>query len=133
MSPKSRKYKKVEAFFSNVRPAAPDSSLEAVAEDLTARVEEKGAPPSAEDTRPESFVPPGGLSPAGGGEKAAALEETPPPLPENALCVPLMVSGKTIGRIHSDGSETDWTDQEIEIVGAVAAILSRQLEDLHLQ
>jgi len=160
MSQRSRKYKQVEAFFSKVRPVAPDSPLQTAAkmpapgvptEDLTGWVEETQAQPSAEDIRPESVVPPTALSPASGRqdfingidrgqkmgftydqEKVTSLEETPLPLPENALCVPLMVSGTTIGIIQGYGNEAGWTAQEVEIVSAVAAQLARHLENLRL-
>jgi hypothetical protein len=160
MSQRSRKYKKVEAFFAKVRPAAPDSPLDTAvkpsapgtpAEDLTGWAEKMQAQPSSEDTRLESVVPPTAQSPASGRqdlihgidhgqkmgftygqEKVTSLEETPLPLPENTLRVPLMVSGTTIGIIEDAGSETDWTAKEIEIVSAVAAQLAQHLENLRL-
>jgi hypothetical protein len=160
MSQKRRRYKQIEAFFSRVRPVAPDSPLQTAAkppapgtpaEDLTGRVEETQTQPSAEDTRPESAVPPAAPSPAGSRQdfingidrgqkvgfayrqgKVTSLEETPLPRSENTFCVPLMVSGKTIGTIRGAGEESSWTAQEIEIVSAVAAQLARHLENLRL-
>jgi hypothetical protein len=160
MSQRRRKYKRVEAFFSKVRPVTPDSPLRTEAkmpapgtpaEDLTEGVEQTQAQPSAENTRQESVVSPTTLSPASGWqdfnngidcgqkmgftydqEKVTSLEGTPLPLSENALCVPLMISGTTIGIIQGDGSEAGWTAQEIEIVSAVAAKLARHLENLRL-
>jgi GAF domain-containing protein len=59
-----------------------------------------------------------------------SLEQAPMPLPEDALRVPLTVSGKTIGTIQAAGNEAGWTAQEIEIVSAVAAQLAQHLENL---
>jgi GAF domain-containing protein len=160
MSQRNRKYKRIEALFSKGQPVAPDSPLRATAktpapgtpaEDLTGLVEEKKAQPSAVDTRPESFAPPTAVSPASGRqdlvnsvdrgqkmgftydqEKVTSLEEAPLPPPENALRVPLMVSGATIGTIQVAGNEAGWTAQEIEIVSAVAAQLARHIENLRL-
>jgi hypothetical protein len=160
MSQKNRKYKRIEALFSEVQPVAPDSPLRAAAktpsagvpaEDLTGWVKKTQTQPSAEDTRPVSVVPPTAVLPASGrqnflngidrGQKmgftydrgqVTSLEEAPQPLPENALCVPLTVSGKTIGILQAAGNEAVWTAQEIEIVSAVAAQLARHLEHLRL-
>jgi hypothetical protein len=63
-------------------------------------------------------------------EKVTSLEESPLPMPDNALCMPLMVSGTTIGTVQAAGNEAGWTAQEIEIVSAVAAQLARHLENL---
>lgn len=160
MSQRNRKYKRIEALFSEVQPVAPDSPLQdaaktpargTLAEDLKGWVEETQAQPSAEDTRPVSVVPPTAVSPASGRldilngndrgqkmgftydqEKVTSLGEAPLPILENALCVPLMVSGTTIGTIQAAGNEAGWTAQEIEIVSAVAAQLARHLENLRL-
>jgi GAF domain-containing protein len=160
MSQRNRKYKRIEALFSKGQQVAPDSPLRAAAkttapgtpaEDLMGLVEEKKSQPSAEDTRPESVVPPTAVSPVSGWqdfingidrgqkmgftynhEKVSSLDETHLPLPENALFVPLMVSGKMIGAIQGAGNEVGWTTQEIEIVSAVAAQLARHLENLSL-
>jgi GAF domain-containing protein len=67
-----------------------------------------------------------------GQEKVTSPEETPRTLQANALRVPLMVSGTTIGIIEDAGSETDWTAKEIEIVSAVAGQLAKHLENLRL-
>jgi hypothetical protein len=114
-------------------------------------VEKTQAQPSAEETRPEAVVPPTAVSPDSGWqdfingihrgqkmgftynhEKVSSLDETPLPLPENALSVALMVSGTTIGTIQAAGNDAGWTAQEIEIVNAVAAQLARHLENLRL-
>jgi GAF domain-containing protein len=160
MSQRNRKYKRIEALFSEVQPVAPDSPLldaaktsvpGTLAKDLTGWVEETHAKPSAEDTHPVSVVPPTVVSPASGRqdiltgndrgqkmgftydqEKVTSLEEALLPPFENALCVPLMVSGTTIGTIRAAGNEAGWTTQEIEIVSKVAAQLARHLENLRL-
>jgi hypothetical protein len=122
MSQKSRKYKKVEAFLSKVRPSAPDSPLPA-------------------EAPLESVVPAAAPSPAGsrqdfihgidrGPRKADSPFDTPPSIPENTLCIPLMVSGTTIGAIQGTGNEAGWTAQEIEIISAVDAQLAQHLETL---
>jgi hypothetical protein len=130
-----------------LRTAAKTPAPGAPAEVLTGQMEGTLAQPSAEDTRPVSVVPPAAVSPAGGRHdidrgqkmgftydqgKVTSLEESPLPLPEDVLCVPLMVSGTTIGTIQGDGNEAGWTAQEIEIVSAVAAQLARHLENLRL-
>jgi len=160
MSQRTRKYKRIEALFSKGQPVAPDSPLRAAAktpapgttaDDLTGWVEKTQAQPSAEETRPEAVVPPTAVSPDSGWqdfingihrgqkmgftynhEKVSSLDETPLPLPENALSVALMVSGTTIGTIQAAGNDAGWTAQEIEIVNAVAAQLARHLENLRL-
>jgi len=160
MSQRNRKYKRIEALFSKSQPVAPDSPLRAAAktpapgtpaEDLTGWVEKTQAQPSAEEIRPESVVPPTAASPVRGWqdlvnsvdrgqkigftydqEKVTSFEEAPPPPPENALCVPLMISGTTIGIIQAAGDEAGWTAQEIEIVSAVAVQLARHIENLRL-
>jgi GAF domain-containing protein len=138
MSQIKRKYKQIEAFFSRVRPVAPDSPSRAAA----AKPAMGSAP---------SLVSPAAASPAGSWqhfftgverrqmmgftydqEEVTSLEESPLPLPDNALRVPLTVSGKTIGTIQAAGKEAGWTANEIEIVGAVAAQLSQHLENLRL-
>jgi len=63
-------------------------------------------------------------------EQTASLGKTPLPPPENALMVPLMVSGKMIGEIQGGGNEAEWTAQEIETVSAVAVQLAQHLENL---
>jgi hypothetical protein len=108
MSHKSRKYKKVEAFFSTVRPAAPDS-------------------PS-----PDGVIPPAPETPAEG-LGASSPEETPISPPGDFLRVPLLVSGTTIGSIQGAGDEAGWTMKEIEIVSDVAAQLAQHLETLRLE
>jgi hypothetical protein len=144
MSQRNRKYKRIEALFSEVQRGAPDSPLRAAA-----KTPAPGTP--AEDTHPESIVPPAAVSPASGRqdsingihrgqkmgfsydqEKVTSLGDAPLPPPKNALCVPLMVSGTTIGTIQAAGNEAGWTAQEIEIVSAVAAQLARHLENLRL-
>lgn len=160
MSQRNRKYKRIEALFSKSQPVAPDSPLRAASdtpapgspkEDLTGLAEEKKSQPSAQDARPESFVPPNTVSPARGRqdfvngidrgqkigfaydqENVTSMEAAHQPPPENALRVPLMVSGTTIGTIQVAGNEAGWTAQEIELVGAVAAQLARHIENLRL-
>jgi GAF domain-containing protein len=132
MSQAKRKYKLIEAFFSRIRPAAPDSPAQAAAGTAAVFGPPTAAPPAgswqdffsgAERGRKTGFIFDRG--------KVTSLEETSLPLPENALSVPLTVSGKTIGVIQAAGSETGWPAQEIEIVSAVAAQLARHLENLH--
>jgi hypothetical protein len=160
MSQRTRKYKRIEALFSKGQPVAPDSPLRAAAktpapgttaDDRSGWVEKTQVQPSAEETRPESVVPPTAVSPDRGWqdfingidrgrkmgftykhEKVSSLGETPLPLRENALFMPLMVSGKMIGAIQGAGNEVGWTAQEIDIVSAVAAQLGRHLENLRL-
>jgi GAF domain-containing protein len=60
------------------------------------------------------------------------VEETLPPQSENALCIPLMVSGTTIGAIQGAAKEADWTVHEIDLVSSVAAQLARHLENLRV-
>lgn len=129
MSQGKRKYKRIEAFFSRVRLVAPNSPSRATAE----------------------AIPPAAASPAGGWqdilnrigrgqkvgftydqEKFTSLEETPLPLPENAICVPLTVSGMTIGTLQVAGDEAGWTARETEIISAVAAQLVQHLEHLRI-
>jgi hypothetical protein len=129
MSQEKRKYKRIEAFFSRVRLVAPDSPSRAAG----------GA------------IPPAAASPAGGWqdilnridrgqkvgftydqEKFTSLEKAPPPLPENAICVLLTVSGTTIGTLQVAGDEAGWTAQETEIISAVAAQLAQHLEHLRI-
>jgi GAF domain-containing protein len=158
MSQKNRKYKRIEALFSESQPGAPDSPLLAVAKmpsagslvgDLTKRAEETRAQPSAEDTRHPSTILPIAVSSIGGRQdslndidrgqkigftydqgKVTSLKEAPLPQLENALSVPLLISGSTIGIIQAAGKEEDWTVQDVEIVSAVAAQLARQLKKL---
>jgi hypothetical protein len=160
MSQRNRKYKRIEALFSKSQPVAPDSPLRAAAntpepgtpaEDLTGLMEERKSQPLGEGARPESFVPPTAVSPASGRQdfvngidrgpktgftydqgKVTSMEAASLPPPENALRVPLMVSGTTIGTIQVAGNKASWTAQEIEIVSAVAAQLAQHLENLRL-
>jgi hypothetical protein len=160
MSQSSRKYKRIEALFSEVKPIVPDSPLPAAAKapsarppvgDLKGRVEETRSQQSTEVTRPTVIVPPAAVSTGGGPHdllndidrgpkmgfvydkgKVTSLKETPLPQPENALCVPLVISGSTIGMLQAAGTEAGWTVQEIEIVSAVAAQLARHIKNLRL-
>jgi GAF domain-containing protein len=135
MSLIKRRYKQIEAFFSRVRPIAPDSPARSAAE--------KPAPGAT------PFVSPSAADAAAGWqhfftgsdrsqkmgftydqEEVTALEEAPLPLPENSLRVPLVISGTTIGTIQAAGNEAGWTAQEIEIVSAVADQLAHHLENL---
>ena len=151
MSQRNRKYKRIEALFSKGQPVAPDSPLRA-----TAKTPAPGTPAEdvsgwVGDTHLESVVPPTAVSPLSrwqdslnyvdrgqkmgftyDQEKVTSLEEAPLPPPENALRVPLMVSGTTIGTIQVAGNEAGWTAQEIEIVSAVALQLARHIENLRL-
>ncbi len=147
MSRKNRKYERIEALFSRVQPIALDSPLPAGPGDRAGSVEDTQAQSSPGDTHSESFVPPSSVPPAGGRrasvngigqkmgfsyhhEQTASLGKTPLPPPENALMVPLMVSGKMIGEIQGGGNEAEWTAQEIETVSAVAVQLAQHLENL---
>ena len=130
MSQKSRKYKKVEAFLSKVRSSAPDSPLPAGA---PIELVVPAAAPSPAGNR-QDFIHGIDRGPKRGSaiiqEKADSPADTPRSLPENTLCIPLMVSGTTIGAIQGVGNEAGWTAQEIEIVSAVAAQLGQHLETL---
>jgi hypothetical protein len=138
MSQAKRKYKQIDAFFSRIRPVAPDSPSRAATEKETTGTS-------------SFFVSSTAASPADGWsgfftgidrgkilgfsydkDRVTSLEEAPLPLPENTLRVPLMVSGKTIGSIQAARKEAGWTAQEIEIVSAVAAQLARHIENLPL-
>jgi hypothetical protein len=145
MSQRNRMYERIKTLFSKTRLITPDSPLQTAAKMPAPR-------PPVEGTHPVPIVQPAAVSSPGGRqefvkdtsrgctmgfaydqEKVISLEEaTLPPL-ENALCVPLMVSGTTIGTIQADGSEAGWTPQEIEMVSAVAAQLARHLEHLRYQ
>jgi GAF domain-containing protein len=129
MYQRNRKYKRIEALFSEVQPVVPDSPLRA-----EAKLPSPGTP--AEDLTWQDL-----LNSADRGqkmgftydqEKVTSFEEAPLPPPENALCVPLMISGTTIGIIQAAGNEAGWTAQEIEIVSAVAVQLARHTENLRL-
>jgi len=143
MSQKNRMVERIKALFSKTPLVAADSPLQTAARRPAPRT-------SAEGIHPVAIVPPAATSPSGGRqdigktarrgytmgfaydqEKGISLEEAPPPLLENALCVPLMVSGRTIGTIQAAGTEAGWTAQDIETVSAVAEQLSRHLEHLH--
>jgi|WetSurMetagenome_2_1015567.scaffolds.fasta_scaffold1451341_1 GAF domain-containing protein len=136
MSQTHRKYQRLEEFFSRVPPATPDAASPAT-------TNEPGIEAAA------SLVSPADESHADGWQVffsdvhrehtigfafrqgiVTPLEETAPPLPENSLRVPLVLSGKTIGSIQVAGNEASWTAQEIEIVGAVATQLSQHIEQL---
>ena len=128
MSQTKPKYKRLESFFARIRPPAPDS------------------PSRSTEDRPvveTTVLPANGWGDFFSGTqrrqmvgfsfdqvKVTSLENAAPPLPENALRVPLTVSGKTIGSIQAAGKEAGWTAQEIEIVSAVATELAQHLERL---
>jgi hypothetical protein len=130
MSPIKRKYKLIDAFFSRIRPFAPDSPSRAKAEKPAAEAAASLSPaggwqgffPGIAGRRTMGFTFDRGT--------VTSLEQTPMPLPEDALRIPLTVSGKTIGVVQAAGKEAGWTAQEIEIVSAVAAQLARHLENL---
>jgi GAF domain-containing protein len=150
MSPRNRKYKRIEALFSKSPPVAPDYPPQAAAmTPATGISDERHAHPSVEDSRPVSVVPPAAASPATDGQdfengidrgqklgfaydqgKVTSLEKASLPPLENPLCLPLMVSGATIGIVQGTANEAGWTAQEIEIVGAVTAQLAQHLENL---
>lgn len=138
MSQAKRKYKLIDAFFSRIRPVAPDSPSRAA--------EEKESAGTA-----AAFVSSTAAQPAGGWQgfftgfdrgkmmgfsfekdRVTPLEEELLPLLENALRIPLRISGKMIGSIQAVRIEAGWTAQEIEIVGAVAAQLAQHIENLTL-
>jgi hypothetical protein len=133
MSPIKRKYRLIDSFFSRIRPLDPDSPSRVKAENPAA-----GAAGSLTAGSPAGGWR-GFFTGIKGGrtvgvafhqEKVISLEQAPMPLPEDALRVPLTVSGKTIGTIQAAGNEAGWTAQEIEIVSAVAAQLAQHLENL---
>jgi len=133
MSPIKRKYRLIDAFFSRIRPLAPDSPLRTKAENPAAGAAESltaGSP--AGGWRGFFTGIKGGrtVGVAFNQEKATSLEQTPPSLPENALCIPLTISGKTIGTIQGTGNESSWTVQDIGIISAVAAQLAEHILNL---
>jgi hypothetical protein len=160
MSQSSRKYKRIEALFSDVKPVAPVSpsragvnppSVMAPAEDRKERVEVSRAPQSAEDPRPAVIISPTVASSAGSRHeflgdiergptmgfsydqgKITSLKDSHLPPPENALMVPLVVSGSTIGIVQVAAKQAGMSAQEIEIVSAVAMQLARHLKKLLL-
>jgi GAF domain-containing protein len=135
MSLIKRRYKQIEAFFSRVRPIAPDSPSRSAAEKP-----EPGAAPFASPSTADAaagwqhFFTGSDRGQKMGftydQEEVTALEKAPLPLPENSMRVPLVVSGTTIGTIQAAGNEAGWTAKEIEIVSAVAAQLAHHLENL---
>jgi hypothetical protein len=135
MSPIKRKYRLIDAFFSRIRPLAPDSPSRAKAENPSAGAAESLTAGSPAGGWRGFFTGIKGGRTAGvafNQEKVTSLEEMPMPLPEDALRVPLTVSGRTIGSVQAAGKEAGWTAQEIEIVSAVAAQLAQHLENLRL-
>jgi hypothetical protein len=138
MSRTKRKYQRIEAFFSRIRPIAPDSpprdAVERPAEgEAVSSASSAAAPPAG--GRRRFFGGTGrrrtmGVRFAQG--KATSLDEAPLPMPESGLRVPLTVAGKTIGSIQATGKEAGWTAQEIKIVSAVAEQLAQHLETLPL-
>jgi hypothetical protein len=117
MSPKNRKYNRIEALFSKSPPAVPDSPRPAAAKTPIPK-------PSAAEPADRS-----GAGFSAGRKQAAPPVETPPSPPPNVLSVPLTVSGKTIGSMQASGNEA-WTGREIGIARGVAARLARHLEEL---
>jgi hypothetical protein len=149
MSQRTRKYKRIEALFSKGQPVAPDSPLRAGAKVPAPGIAANDRSVSAEETDPESVVPPAAASSDSGWRdfingvdrgrkmgftcnhgKVSAWDETTLPITDNGLLVPVMVSGKMIGAIQGAGNEAGWTAQEIEMVSAVAAQLGEHLENL---
>lgn len=121
MSNVKRRYKRIEEFFARIRRIAPE--------------------PTASVSPAESAA--GGWSDLFSGigsrrrtgfafdrGKVFPLEETPLPMPEDALRVPLTASGKPMGAIQVAGKAAGLTPQEIDIVGAVASQLAQHLEEL---
>jgi hypothetical protein len=137
MSQTPRKYKLLDEFLSRVRLVPPDSPSQTLGKKPDVRT--AGNPGSAAGTSPagswQTFF--SGMhrgSTMGFAfrqEKVTVLEENIPPLSENALRVPLALSGKTIGSIQVAEKESGWTAQEMEIIGTIAAQLALHLE--HLQ
>jgi hypothetical protein len=133
MSQRKRKFKRIDAFFSRVRPLTPDS--------LPGEAAEKSADT---DAGPPTATPPSdgwqnffsGIEPgtmfgfAFEGGKVTAWKEAPPPLSGNAFRVPLTVSGKPAGAVQVTRKDPGWTAREVEIVNDVAAQLSQHLEAL---
>jgi hypothetical protein len=109
MSPKSRKYERIEELFHESTPAAPDSGPAAV------------KPPLPAGDRPPATAPRGRNEPAA----PAAM----PPSPPNVLSIPLTVGGKTIGAVQAAGGEA-WTGREIKVVCGAAARLAEHLEKI---
>jgi GAF domain-containing protein len=141
MSQRNRLYERIKTLFSKTQSVAPDSPLQTAgkmpaprtsAKGLTGRAKETQAQQSAEGIQDIVHGTGRGYTMgfAYNQEKMISLEKEPLPPLENALCVPLMVAGTTIGTIQAAGNETGWTPQEIEIVSAVAAQLARHLENL---
>jgi signal transduction histidine kinase len=157
MSQRNPTYKRLEALFSETKPAAPDP----VRPDLPKapagggpaeerRGKEREAVSAAVETGVSS-LPTVETAPAAGWEdflngidrrekigfaydqgKVTSLEGTTRPLPEHALRVPLKVSGTTIGTLQAVGDERGWTAQQMEIANAAAAQLAQHIEGLRL-
>jgi hypothetical protein len=121
MSKVKRRYKRIEEFFAGIRPVAPDppaslSPAESAADGWSDVFSGIGS------RRRMGFAFDRG--------KIFSLVETPLPLPEDALRVPLTASGKPIGSIRVAGKAAGLTADEIDIVGAVASQLAQHLEEL---
>jgi hypothetical protein len=121
MSKVKRRYKRIEEFFAGIRPVAPEPPASLSPAD------------SAAGGWSDFFSGIGRRRRMGFGfdrGKVFSLEETPLPLPEDALRVPLTASGKPIGYIRVAGKAAGLTAEEIDIVGAVALQLAQHLEEL---
>jgi signal transduction histidine kinase len=172
MSKRNHTYKRLEALFSEVEPAAPDSPMPAARRvpaiavpplEVTARVPENDAAPGVKAPGPETAFPSGEsekalsagprspATPAEGWEdflngidrgrqmgfsygdgQMTVLKDAPRSLPENALRVPLTVSGTTIGTMQAVGDGQGWTAQQMEIANTAAAQLAQHLDGLRL-
>jgi signal transduction histidine kinase len=61
-----------------------------------------------------------------------SLQDAPRPLPEDAIRVPLTVSGTMIGTLQAIGDGKGWTAQQTEIANATAAQLAQHIDGLRL-
>jgi len=121
MSNDKRRYKRIEEFFTRIRRIAPEPPASISSEE------------SAADGWSDVFSGIGSRRRMGFAfdrGKIFSLVETPLPMPDDALRVPLTVSGKPIGSIRVAGKAAGLTPQEIDIVGAVASQLAQHLEEL---
>ena len=121
MSNDKRRYKRIEEFFTRIRRIAPEPPASISSEE------------SAADGWSDVFSGIGSRRRMGFAfdrGKIFSLVETPLPMPDDALRVPLTVSGKPIGSIRVAGKVAGLTPQEIDIVGAVASQLAQHLEEL---
>ncbi|MBN1440417.1 MAG: GAF domain-containing protein [Anaerolineales bacterium] len=139
----------------SARPAAPKPPAAKPPEAIRpARLPERLVVPAPEPSLPDAWaepLAPAEAAPAAGWEdfldgidhrekigftyergKVAPLEGGTRPLPEDALRIPLTVSGTTIGTVQAVGEGQGWTAQQTEILNAASAQLAQHIEGLRL-